>query len=535
MAPLRKSALAGDAQLIACVSMWVADAAYLAWRLSEGGAASLDGGAAAAAGLAVYLAVVAAQNWRTAADEPPLRFSWVPLLGSAIELGGDALGFFRRCARYGEVVKAHVAGRTMYLVTNPTMYAQVFKRPRELSFKAVGDEVMRGAFQVSDAALAGLDDAAVHRLYVRHLKGTEGLRGLTLRVQGALDRAAKAALAPRIVATAAHEWCQGDLYSTVSEVLFHATVEAVFGAGAARAPVLEAFRAFDGRFPLLAGGVPLSLFGGARRGLEAQRALFRGDYWAEASAFIRDRHALFQQTLGREDEARVQAVMIWAAVANTVPAAFWTLYFVLRAPGLKDRVLAEVADALEGRGSRGEDIGQEVVGSLRLLDGCVDEALRLASGSMVVRVVEKDLVLEGEAGAAYKLRKGSRLAFYPAQMHLDAAVYDRPNAFDADRFSGGRGDATLRGRRLPAPLMPFGGGVSMCPGRAFARNDVKLFVAKMLLNYDLRLPAAAEGPAGIDAPDFPGFDVSRAGLGIYPPVAAVPYEVRARRPLRMWS
>jgi hypothetical protein len=36
-------------------------------------------------------------------------------------------------------------------------------------------------------------------------------------------------------------------------------------------------------------------------------------------------------------------------------------------------------------------------------------------------------------------------------------------------------------------LMPFGGGASLCPGRMFARNEVKAFVATMISCCDLRV------------------------------------------------
>lgn len=56
--------------------------------------------------------------------------------------------------------------------------------------------------------------------------------------------------------------------------------------------------------------------------------------------------------------------------------------------------------------------------------------------------------------------------------------------------------------------MPFGGGVTFCPGRRFARNEVKTLVAVLLVNFRFEF-------AGSDAQ--PDFDGARAGLGIFPP------------------
>jgi len=35
--------------------------------------------------------------------------------------------------------------------------------------------------------------------------------------------------------------------------------------------------------------------------------------------------------------------------------------------------------------------------------------------------------------------------------------------------------------------MPFGGGAGMCPGRMFARNEIKLFLCVMLYHFELEL------------------------------------------------
>ena len=84
-------------------------------------------------------------------------------------------------------------------------------------------------------------------------------------------------------------------------------------------------------------------------------------------------------------------------------------------------------------------------------------------------------------------------------------------AFVWDRFVGKP--------ELVRKVTPFGGGASMCPGRSFARREIKAFVAATLAKYELELPAHATPPP---------FDPSRSGLGIFSPNAATPVRVRAR-------
>lgn len=58
----------------------------------------------------------------------------------------------------------------------------------------------------------------------------------------------------------------------------------------------------------------------------------------------------------------------------------------------------------------------------------------------------------------------------------------------------------------------------MCPGRHFARNEIKLAVAILLANLDVEVLDAA----------VPPLDQGRAGLGILPPTRAVPFSLRRR-------
>lgn len=89
-----------------------------------------------------------------------------------------------------------------------------------------------------------------------------------------------------------------------------------------------------------------------------------------------------------------------------------------------------------------------------------------------------------------------------------------------DRFlEDGRPARFFRdGRRITMPTLPFGGGVSMCPGRHFAQNEIKILVATLLLWLDAELCSFA----------VPELDFSRIGLGILPPKQDVELLVRLR-------
>lgn len=58
-------------------------------------------------------------------------------------------------------------------------------------------------------------------------------------------------------------------------------------------------------------------------------------------------------------------------------------------------------------------------------------------------------------------------------------------------------------------FLPFGAGITYCPGRRFARNEIKLLTMFLLSRFEFTL---LEGPDYVPEPDG-----SRAGLGIFSP------------------
>lgn len=69
-------------------------------------------------------------------------------------------------------------------------------------------------------------------------------------------------------------------------------------------------------------------------------------------------------------------------------------------------------------------------------------------------------------------------------------------------------------------FLPFGGGVTLCPGRRFARNEVKTLVVCLLAQFRFQLAVGADAAA-------PAFDGARAGLGIFPPKEDVRVRISA--------
>mmetsp|Transcript_17875 Transcript_17875/g.71660 ORF Transcript_17875/g.71660 Transcript_17875/m.71660 type:complete len:293 (+) Transcript_17875:612-1490(+) len=275
------------------------------------------------------------------------------------------------------------------------------------------------------------------------------------------------------------------------------------------------FEAFDAAFPLLVGGAPHGRGSAARRTIERR---FAGAYLgADASPYLQARAATFrkareaaasstgQRKAAEKLETASQTAMLWAVLANTMPAAFWAIFYALRE--LKkgdDRVLRDALFRDDGNGSSSSS-------SDDVIDAVVTEALRLSSGSLTLREATAPTSV-ATTEQTFAVRHGDRVAIFPPLRHLDPSTFADPDAFDYRRHLTPN-DGT------PSHVQPFGAGVSMCPGRRFARGEIAIFLRAFLGTFDVDL----------DEKHHPGFRPGRAGLGVYPPAAPVPVRLALRR------
>ena len=100
-----------------------------------------------------------------------------------------------------------------------------------------------------------------------------------------------------------------------------------------------------------------------------------------------------------------------------------------------------------------------------------------------------DIVATGQSINVYK---GDVVFFHPYMNNMDPEIFDNPTAFVPDRYLGkdgrvDKGKFTKNGKRVPCVDSGFGFGDSLCPGRFFAMNEMKIFILMMFMNYDIHL------------------------------------------------
>lgn len=382
---------------------------------------------------------------------------------------------------------------------------------------------------------AGYEQHILHKIYRSGLQAKDGLHLMTVKAQEALHfEIANKLLNNEFNETeTVHEH---KLLKSVSKTLFFATMKAVFGGekeGFATEDTFQSFQEFDSVFPLLVGGVPISFFAKAKKGLQTMVSLFEDPsiHLNTSCSFIVERYHYVSGKLSNKDYSGLTSSLIWAAVGNTMPVCYWALYFLLSDKEAMDAVKAEVdAVARDAEPSPGSPLpnaklfSQEALDRMEVLHSVVHETMRLTSGSIVMRIAKEDASLRWKGmppGApGWNVKQGERVCFYPPLHHFSPEVFGEDcEAFRYDRFVGPDGVKLARDH-----LLVFGGGVSMCPGRYFAFNEVKAFVATMVSCCSLEL---AEGQG--ELPRTPKIDPSRVGLGIFSPIADCNVVIKLRK------
>jgi cytochrome P450 len=160
--------------------------------------------------------------------------------------------------------------------------------------------------------------------------------------------------------------------------------------------------------------------------------------------------------------------LLFAGHETTAIGLAWACYWIHRDDAVRRRLLAELASA-------GPTPEPEAVAALPYLDAVCKEALRL-------HPVVPEVLRRLKAPLAFRdfvIPAGCGVACCIALTHAREDVYPEPQRFRPERF--------LERQYSPFEYLPFGGGPHRCIGAAFALYEMKLVLATLLVQHDLRL------------------------------------------------
>ncbi|KAH6654487.1 ent-kaurene oxidase [Truncatella angustata] len=195
-----------------------------------------------------------------------------------------------------------------------------------------------------------------------------------------------------------------------------------------------------------------------------------------------------------DDLSLIQLNLSLAAIHTTTLTTTLALYDLVVRPDLLQELRNEVKTVLAANDGV---LSTHALFDMKLLDSVMKESQRTNPGNLVrfVRYVDKPVTLSDGT----HLPVGAMIEAPHANIVQDPQLYSNPETFDAHRFMDLRNGTVedpmeYRSKEqyqfvtVTKDFMAFGYGRHACPGRFFAANEIKLILARILLDYDIKMP-----------------------------------------------
>ncbi|KAK3374752.1 cytochrome P450 [Podospora didyma] len=188
-------------------------------------------------------------------------------------------------------------------------------------------------------------------------------------------------------------------------------------------------------------------------------------------------------------------LLLLAAIHTTSLAVTNIFYDLVIRPDVVEELKAEIKSVLADSGGI---MTTQALNDMKLVDSVMRESQRLNPPFIDAfrRYTLKPITLQN----GDYIPEGSYIETANTAILNDPELYPNPDTFDPHRFSNLRNNPDL-----PDPLgfksrelyqfvsvtkenMSFGFGRHACPGRFFAANEIKMIMAQILLQYDIKMP-----------------------------------------------
>ncbi|XP_030053307.1 5-beta-cholestane-3-alpha,7-alpha-diol 12-alpha-hydroxylase [Microcaecilia unicolor] len=483
---------------------------------------------------------------RRRSKEPPLDKGHIPWLGHALDFRNNPVEFLQKMQRkHGDIFTVELGGYYITFVMDPLSFRSIEKEARsKLDASLFNKQFVERAFGYHYLE----NERKIQEVGNKHLMGD----GLVVMMQALMKNLQNLILYSAGTVEDHKKWQQDGLLHYSNNILFRAGYLSLFGNETVKRmgskekaeefdwvhseELFNEFRKYDSLFPnLVYAMLPL------KGKLEAER--LKRLFWNvlsfkkimqkdNVSRWIID-HLQLRQEQGMAEymQARYMFLLLWGSQGNTGPASFWLLLFLMKHPEALKAVKEEVDKVLQETNQEVKPGGplinltRDMLMKTPILDSAVEETLRLASAPVLIRAVMQDMDFKIADGKEYALRKGDRVAIFPyIAVQMDPEIHPEPHRFKYDRFLNPDGtkkaDFYKNGKKVKYFTMPWGLGISMCPGRFFAMNEMKQIVFLMLVYFDFELVNAEE--------DIPPIDQSRWGIGVIHPTHDIQFRYRLR-------
>ena len=151
--------------------------------------------------------------------------------------------------------------------------------------------------------------------------------------------------------------------------------------------------------------------------------------------------------------------------------------FIVANPDCMTRLREEIDEVFENKDDGDIEITQSELVGMSYLDGCVNEALRIAALPATSRRVTKAYKIPG---TEITLPVGVSVLIPLKSLHLDPEFWENPTEFNPDRWN-----AENKSKIRSGTYGPFGMGPRACLGSIFAKFMMKMIIVYMVRFFEI--------------------------------------------------
>ncbi|HZX38362.1 MAG TPA: cytochrome P450 [Streptomyces sp.] len=404
----------------------------------------------------------------------------VPLLGHALKLWRDPLGFLKSLRDSGDLVRVDLGTMPMYVVTSAELVHEVtVKQARSFEKGRLFD-------RLRPLAGNGLATAngEVHRRHRRLIQPM--FHPQRISVYAATMSGNARALAD--------SWTPGqhiEMEQAMAEYAIETLASTMFSTDIGL-PAVEAVRRslpvvlknmlIRAASPKFLDRLPIR----ANRDFDAAAANLRKVIDEVVATTRRSgqtgRNDLLSVLLAAQDDETGESLndtevrdelstILFAGAETTASTLSWTFYELARHPEVEKQLVAEIEEVVGDRPVAIEDVPR-----LEAVRRVLDEVIRLHGVTMLMRRATSPVELGG-----FGFPAGTEVAFSLYALHRDPSLYAEADRFDPDRWLPERRTDVAR-----QAYIPFGAGNRKCIGDAFVWTEATIALATILARWQLR-------------------------------------------------
>lgn len=174
--------------------------------------------------------------------------------------------------------------------------------------------------------------------------------------------------------------------------------------------------------------------------------------------------------------------MLLAGEDTTANTIAWLIWLLFKNPSALEQCRNEVRRTIAELSS----MTPETIVSLNYLEACANEAMRLKP---VAPTILNEAVRDTTVGDV-RIKAGTIVWLVLRHDTLDERFFPNPKAFEPQRWLATGAHGSDSAKRI---AMPFGGGPRICPGRYLALLEIKMAMAMLLGQFDLKSVATLNG------------------------------------------